>query len=85
MAARSKIPGPDGKLHEVELVKVKKSEEHTNTYELEDGTVLALRTVVTDVWKAIDMYDNEGNPQYFTKSGNILSVTSPSELRRRSS
>jgi hypothetical protein len=85
MAPRSKIPGPDGKLHEVELVKVKKSEEHTNTYELEDGTVLALRAIVTEVWKAIDAYDNEGNPQYFTKSGNIVSVTSPPELRRRSS
>ena len=85
MAARMKIQGPDGQPREAELVKVKKSEEHANTYELEDGSVLALRTVVTEVWRAIDMYDNEGNPQYFTKSGTVLSVTSPPELRRRSS
>lgn len=85
MAPRTKIQGPDGQLREAELVKVKKSEEHTNTYELEDGSVLSLRTVVTEVWKAVDVFDNEGNPQYFTKSGNVLSVTSPPELRRRSS
>lgn len=83
MAPRMKITGPDGQPREAELVKVKKSEEHTNTYELEDGSVLALRSVVTEVWRTVDLYDNEGNPQYITKSGNVMSVTSPPELRRR--
>lgn len=85
MATRMKIQGPDGQPREAELVKVKKSEERPNTYELEDGSVLALRAVVTEVWRILDVYDNEGNPQYFTKGGNVLSVTSPPELRRRSS
>lgn len=85
-AIRRKIPTPpDGQLREAELIPIENSQENSNTYELSDGSLLTLKTVVTEICRVDGVYDQEGNPQYVAKSGNIASVTSPEALRRKTS
>ena len=79
-----KIPAPpDGALRDCEMVGVLKSTEHTNTYELADGSVLSMRTLVTEIWRVVDQYDAEGNPLYIAKSGNLMTVSAPESLRKK--
>lgn len=86
MSIRKKIPSPpDGRERDAELIPIKTSNENSNVYELEDGSVLSLKTVVTEIWRVDDVYDQEGNPFYLTKSTNIATVTSPQKLRRQTS
>lgn len=73
---------PHGELKEVEMVDVSDSKESWNEYYLSDGTSLRMKIFVTEVWRVIGEYDAEGNPIYFVKSGNILSVLAPDALRR---
>lgn len=81
---RRKMPvGPGGPPVDAELVDVQSSQEHWNQYLLSDGTTLKLKIVVTEVWRAENTFDNEGNPMYLVKSGNVLVVTAPDELRRK--
>lgn len=80
---RRKIPlGPNGPIVDAELIDVQSSQESWSQYLLGDGTTLKLKVVVTEVWRVVDAYDNEGNPQYIARSGNILVINSPDELRK---
>lgn len=80
---RRKMPGPGGALVDAELVEVQNSQESWSQYLLGDGTSLKIKVVVTEVWRAEDKYDNEGNPVYIVKSGNILVVNAPDNLRKQ--
>jgi hypothetical protein len=73
---------PNGPPVDAELVDVQSSQESWSQYLLGDGTSLKLKAVVTEVWRIVDAYDNDGNPQYVVKSGNVLVVNSPEELRK---
>lgn len=84
MAQRRKITlGPNQPPKEAELVPVNQSQEYWNEYMLQDGSVLRLKTVTTEIWRVLDEYDQDGNPIYFVKSGNILTVIAPDNLRKR--
>ena len=51
---------------------------------LEDGTVLKVRLVGTDVVRIDDQWDDKGNPKYILSSQNIVTIDSvPDELKRR--
>lgn len=67
---------------EAELIEVQSSQENWNQYLLADGSVLKSKAVLTEVWRVIDEYDQEGNPLYVLKQGAMLSVNSPDELRK---
>ncbi len=85
-AIKRKIPTPpDGKEREAELIEIKNSKEPPNTYELADGSLFTLKTVVTEIWRVEEVYDDQGNPFYLAKSTNIATVTAPEEIRRRTS
>lgn len=62
---------------------VNSSSEHWNEYLLEDGTVIKMKLVVTDVVRVDDEFDGEGNPVYVVKSTNVVSVSAPEELKRK--
>ena len=86
MAIRKKIPSPpDGQPRDAELIPVKTAKELVNVYELEDGSVISFKVVVTEIWRVDGVYDNEGNPSYIVRSANIVTITAPENLRRRSS
>lgn len=70
---------------EIEAVEVpfQTGAEHWNEYVLQDGSVLKLRTVTTEILRLVDRFDAEGNPQYVMKSTNVLAVSAPDDLRRK--
>ncbi len=81
---RRKMPiGPGGPQVDAELVDVQSSQEAWSQYLLGDGTALKLKAVVTEVWRILDHFDGDGNPMYVVKSGNILVVNAPDELRKK--
>ena len=80
---RRKIPlGPGGPNKDAELIEVQQSSEQWNQYLLADGTVVRFKAIVTEVWRIVDEYDAEDNPAYVVRSRNVVTVTSPDELRR---
>lgn len=74
--------GPDGPSKDAELIEVQQSSEQWNQYLLADGSVIRFKAVVTEVWRLIGEYDNEGNPAYVVRSRNVVTVTAPDEMRK---
>lgn len=82
---RRKIPvGRAGELKEAELIEIRQGNEHWNDYLLDDGSVVKMKTVVSQVWRLVGEYDGEGNPVYIVRSSNVLTVTAPDNLRQPS-
>jgi hypothetical protein len=63
-------------------VSFKINKEDWNEYQLEDGTSLRLKCVVSEVLRVPEMYDQEGNPTYVIKSANMVNVKSPDHLKK---
>ena len=72
-----------GKECEAEYVDIGTNSEHWNQYLLEDGTVVKMKLVATDVLRLVGEYDDERNPIYVIKSKNIVSVSVPDHLKRK--
>ena len=64
-------------------VEINQAQEHFNQYLLEDGTALKMKLVATKAFRIDDRYDQEGNPVYFVQSTNVLSVNSPTGLKKK--
>jgi hypothetical protein len=75
------ILGPDGQEHEAEPIGFRTSGEHFNEYLLDDGTVLRIKLVLTEVVKVKDMYDRYGNPAYLMRYQEVTAVDVPDERR----
>lgn len=71
-----------GREMEVVPVEYRIEREDWNEYQLFDGSHLRLKVVVSEIVRVVGEYDLEGNPVYIAKSGNILAVRSPDELKR---
>jgi hypothetical protein len=56
--------------------------EHWNEYLLDDGTIIKLKPVATEVFKLDGQYDPQGNPIYILQSTNVLVVNVPEEMKR---
>ncbi len=83
MAIRRKVPVRPGETpKEAELVPINQSQEYWNEYILQDGSVVRLKTVATEIWRVLDEFDQDGNPVYVVKSGNIVNVIGAENLRR---
>jgi hypothetical protein len=83
MARKRKVPLPDGGQLDAEVFGFRSSGEHWNEYLVDDGSVLRLKVVVTEVLRVEDQYDANGNPVYLIQSTNILAVDAPEELKRQ--
>jgi hypothetical protein len=57
--------------------------EHFNEYVVEDGTILKVKLVVTEVLRIDGAYDVEGNPVYLVGSTNVTSVSPPESLKQK--
>jgi hypothetical protein len=64
-------------------ININQANEYFNQYFLEDGTLLKMKLVATKIFRLDDRYDQEGNPVYFVQSTNVLSVDSPSSLKKK--
>ncbi|MBI3995601.1 MAG: hypothetical protein HY349_06470 [Nitrospirae bacterium] len=66
-----------------DLVPVQQVQEGWSQYLLTDGSIVKMKIVVTDVFRVDNKYDAEGNPIYYVKSTNVVSVNAPEELKRK--
>ncbi len=82
MPRTRKLQAPDGSEAEAEVVGNRATGEHWNEYLLDDGTVVRLKPIVTEVLRVIGQYDNEGNPLYIVSATNVIAVDAPDEIRR---
>ena len=69
---------------EIDAVEVdfKIVKEEWNEYDLADGTRIRLKIVASNMIRALNEYDNDGNPIYLVKSSNILAVSVPENLKK---
>ncbi len=74
MAGKRTVQGPDGQQHDAELVGFRSSGEHFNEYLLDDGSVLRIKLVVTEVMKIGDLLDPQGNPVYMVNHTQVTAV-----------
>ena len=72
----------NGKLHDATLIPVTSSQEPWNEYILDDGSLLRLKTVVTEIYRIDGLYNAEGDPLYHIKSKGIASAIAPEELKK---
>jgi hypothetical protein len=54
-----------------------------NTYILEDGTTLKLKTVLAEVFRVDGVYDPTGNPMYVVNANPVMSINAPDSLKKR--
>lgn len=57
--------------------------ENFNEYLLEDGTVVNMKVVVTEVVRIDDAYDDQGQPVYIINSQNVTSLLVREEMIHR--
>lgn len=72
-----------GTLHDAVPVEANQSSEYWNQYLLDDGSVLKLKSVVTNIFRLIGAYNNDGDPIYVVKSGNIVTAACPDNLKKK--
>ena len=82
MARKRTVPW-DGREVQATVMPFQTGGEHFNEYLVEDGTVIKLKLVVTEILRLDDEYDSEGNPIYIVASANVPFVSAPDELRRK--
>jgi hypothetical protein len=80
---KRRIKGPDGQDVDATELSFQNAREHWNEYLLDDGTVIRLKPVATEVLRIDGKFDNEGNPVYVLKATNIVTVSPPEDLRRK--
>ena len=73
-----------GEEAEATPVEINQTSENWNQYLLDDGSVLKIKLVATNVLRVEGKFDDEHNPVYLVKSTNIMSVKSPDNLKRKS-
>jgi hypothetical protein len=81
MPRTRRILGPDGQEHEAEPIGFRATGEHFNEYLLDDGVVLRIKLVLTDVWKVKNVYDGDGDPVYLVSQSQVIAVDAPDHLR----
>ena len=72
-----------GKQVEADEMDFQTRKEDWNEYQLMDGSVLKLKSVMAAIFKVQGQFDAEGNPIYVTRSQNVASVNSPDEIKRK--
>jgi hypothetical protein len=81
---KRRMPGPTGEPIDVTELSFQNVREHWNEYLLDDGTILKLKAVATEVFKQEGQYDAEGNPIYLLRSKNVMVVSAPDHLKKPS-
>lgn len=74
---------PDGRMLEGTELSFRSSGENWNEYLVDDGTVVRVKLVVTEIVRIDGEYDDEGNPAYVIKSTTVPAISPPDELRRQ--
>ena len=79
---KRKIMTPDGREVDALVMPFQTGGEHFNEYLVDDGTVIRLKPVVTDVLRVEGEYDQMGNPVYIVQSTSVMAINAPDNLRK---
>lgn len=79
---KKRVNTPGGPVEATELG-FRSMGENWNEYLIDDGSVIRLKLVVTEVVRVDGQFDPEGNPVYLVKSANVSAISAPEELRRQ--
>lgn len=82
MTEKRTITLPDGREVDATVLGFRTPAEHWNEYLVDDGSVLRLKLVATEVLRVDGEYDMEGKPIYLLQSTNIMTVSAPPKLMR---
>lgn len=82
LARKKKTRLPDGRTVEGVIAPFQTGGEHWNEYLIEDGTILKVKLVATEIIKVDGEYDDQGNPLYALHSTQVVVVDSPEDLKR---
>ena len=81
MERRKKVPFQNQMVEGVE-VSFQTGGEHWNEYLLEDGLVIRIKIVITEIVRLENQYDPVGDPIYSVRSTNVMAVSANEKLRR---
>lgn len=79
---KRKLQGPNGEI-EATIMPFQAGGEHWNEYLVDDGTVVRIKLVVSEVLRLDGQYDEKGDPIYFIHSQNVTNVSAPEALRKQ--
>ena len=79
---KRRITLPDGREAEAVVMPFQTGGEHWNEYLLDDGSVIRIKLVVTEILRAEGEYDPQGNPGYLVTSTNVTVVSAPDDLKK---
>ena len=70
----------EGKQEQAIRIGFKIKEEEWNNYNLDDGTSMRMKTVVTDVVRLVSKIRKDGQPIYLVRSTNLVETVAPDNL-----
>lgn len=77
-----KVTLPDGREADFEEVEFETINEDWNEYELEDGEIVKVKTVVQKIMRATNTHNEAGDPLYQIASQNVVTASNiPQEFR----
>ncbi len=80
---KRKLQDPNGNEIEATIMPFQAGGEHWNEYLVDDGTVVRIKLVVSEVLRVDGQYDEKGDPIYFIQSQNVTNVSAPEALRKK--
>ena len=83
MERKRTVKLPDGRDVDVTEIGYRTSGEYWNEYLADDGTVIRVKLIATEVLRLDGQFDQEGNPVYIVKTTNVTNVSAPENLRRQ--
>ncbi len=85
MERKRKLKLPTGQEVDATVLSFQAGGEHWNEYLVDDGTVIRVKFVATEVLRLDGQYDAQDNPVYLVQSTNVMAVSSPDKLKRKGS
>ena len=79
---KKKARMPDGREVEAVEMSFQAASENWNEYLLDDGSVVRMKLVATEVVRVEGEYDPQGQPVYLVQSTNLMVVSAPDNLKR---
>ena len=84
MPGKRSFPTPDGRTVEGTIMTFRTGGEHWNEYLVDDGTVIKIKLVATEIVRIDDGHDpSTGDPLYVVQSTNVVSVQAPENLKKK--
>jgi len=84
MAGRMKeVALPDGRTVNGVIIPFQGGVEHWNEYLLDDGTVIRVKVVTTEIVRVDGQWDKQGNPWYLVETTNVVKVSAAEALRQK--